>query len=91
MGDQGRSEAILQPLAPHDFSLVMDKSRANRLTFAAWLIFFRDHGRFSRGTSDLAQRSLRAPPNLGASTSWWPTPALPRPRQSRKPLSSCGE
>ena len=53
MGDQGRSEAILQPLAPSDFAIVTAKSRENRLTFATWLMFFRDHGRFPRGPSDL--------------------------------------
>jgi hypothetical protein len=44
MGDQGRSEANLQPLAPSDFAMAMAKSRENRLVFATWLIFFRDHG-----------------------------------------------
>jgi hypothetical protein len=53
MGDQGRSEATFQPLAPSDFAMVMAKSRDNRLAFATWLIFFRDHGRFPRGPSDL--------------------------------------
>ena len=53
MGDQGRSEATVQPLAPGDFAMVMAKSRENRLAFATWLIFFRDHGRFPRGPSDL--------------------------------------
>jgi hypothetical protein len=53
MGDQGPSESILQPLAPSDFAMVMAKSRENRLTFATWLMFFRDHGRFPRGPSDL--------------------------------------
>jgi hypothetical protein len=33
--------------------MVMAKSRENRLTFATWLLFFRDHGRFPRGPSDL--------------------------------------
>jgi hypothetical protein len=53
MGDQGRSAATLQPLAPIDFAMVMAKSRDNRLAFATWLIFFRDNGRFPRGPSDL--------------------------------------
>jgi hypothetical protein len=53
MGDQGPSESILQPLAPSDFAMVMAKSRENRLTFATWLMFFRGHGRFPRGSSDL--------------------------------------
>jgi Domain of unknown function (DUF4158) len=53
MGDQGRSEAPLQPLAPSDFAMVMAKSRENRLVFATWLMFFRDHGRFPREPSDL--------------------------------------
>jgi hypothetical protein len=33
--------------------MVMAKSRENRLAFAAWLIFFRDNGRFPREPSDL--------------------------------------
>jgi hypothetical protein len=52
MVDQGRSEATPQPLAPSDYSMVMAKSRENRLTFATWLLFFRDNGRFPRGPSD---------------------------------------
>jgi hypothetical protein len=31
----------LQPLVPSDYSMVMAKSRENRLTFATWLMFFR--------------------------------------------------
>ena len=46
MGDPGLSEAELQPLAVSDYAMVMAKSRANRLAFAMWLMFFRDHGRF---------------------------------------------
>jgi hypothetical protein len=46
MGDQGRSEATLQLLAPSDYAMVMANSRENRLAFAAWLIFFRQPGRF---------------------------------------------
>ena len=46
MSNQGFSELALQPLAPSDYSMVMAKSRENRLTFATWLMFFRDHGRF---------------------------------------------
>jgi len=34
--------------------MVLAKTRENRLAFAAWLIFFRDHGRFPREPSDLA-------------------------------------
>ena len=60
MGDQGRSEAILQPLAPSDFAMVIAKSRENRLTFATWLLFFRDNGRFPRGTSDLESLDITA-------------------------------
>ncbi len=53
MVDQGRSEATPHSLAPSDFSMVMAKSRENRLTFATWLLFFRENGRFPRGPSDL--------------------------------------
>ena len=53
MGNPGQSETTLQLLAPTDFSMVMAKSRENRLAFATWLIFFRDNGRFPRGPSDL--------------------------------------
>ncbi len=60
MGDQGRREARLQPLAPSDFAMVMAKSRENRFAFATWLIFFRDHGRFPRGTSDLESVDVAA-------------------------------
>jgi TnpA family transposase len=60
MGDQGRSEAVLQPLAPSDFAMVMAKSRENRLAFAAWLIFFRDNGRFPLGPSDLETVDIAA-------------------------------
>ena len=60
MGDQGGSEATSQPLAPSDFAMVMAKSRDNRLAFATWLIFFRDHGRFPRGPSDLEAVNVAA-------------------------------
>ena len=53
MGNSGQSETSLQLLAPSDFSIVMAKSRENRLAFATWLIFFRDNGRFPRVPSDL--------------------------------------
>jgi hypothetical protein len=59
MGEQGRSEEILQ-LAPSDLAMVMAKSRENRLTFATWLLFFRDNGRFPRGTSDLESLDITA-------------------------------
>lgn len=60
MGNQGRSEATLQPLAPSDFAMVMAKSRENRLAFATWLMFFRDYGRFPRGPSDLESMDVVA-------------------------------
>ena len=60
MSNQGFSELALQPLAPSDYSMVMAKSRENRLTFATWLIFFRDHGRFPRGPSDLESLDIAA-------------------------------
>src|SRR5467141_2684395 len=40
--------------------MVMAKSRENRLTFATWLMFFRDHGRFPRGPSDLESLDIAA-------------------------------
>jgi hypothetical protein len=40
--------------------MVMAKSRENRLTFATWLMFFRDHGRFPRGPSDLESLDIVA-------------------------------
>ena len=60
MSNQGFSELALQPLAPSDYSMVMAKSRENRLTFATWLMFFRDHGRFPRGPSDLESLDIAA-------------------------------
>ncbi len=60
MGDPGLSEAALQPLALSDYAMVMAKSRANRLAFATWLMFFRDHGRFPRGPSDLESLDIAA-------------------------------
>ena len=38
----------------------MAKSGANRLAFATWLMFFRDHGRFPRGPSDLESLDIAA-------------------------------
>ena len=60
VGNQGFSEFALQPLAPSDYSMVMAKSRENRLAFATWLMFFRDHGRFPRGPSDLESLDIAA-------------------------------
>lgn len=60
MSNQGFSELALQPLAPSDYSMVMAKSRENRLTFATCLMFFRDHGRFPRGPSDLESLDIAA-------------------------------
>ena len=40
--------------------MVMAKSRENRLTFTTWLMFFRDHGRFPRGPSDLESLDIAA-------------------------------
>jgi len=60
VSNQGFSELALQPLAPSDYSMVMAKSRENRLTFATWLMFFRDHGRFPRGPSDLESLDIAA-------------------------------
>ena len=60
MGDQGLNEAALQPLALSDYAMVIAKSRANRLAFAMWLMFFRDHGRFPRGPSDLQSLDIAA-------------------------------
>jgi len=60
VGDQGLSEAALQPLALSDYTMVMAKSPANRLAFATWLMFFRDHGRFPRGPSDLESLDIAA-------------------------------
>jgi hypothetical protein len=40
--------------------MVMAKSRENRLTLATWLMFFREHGRFPRGTSDLESLDITA-------------------------------
>ena len=60
MGDQDLSEAALQPLALSDYAMVMAKSPANRLAFATWLMFFRDHGRFPRGPSDLESLDIAA-------------------------------
>ena len=54
MEDRVSIEATIPPLAPSDLAVVMTKSRENRLAFATWLIFFRDHGRFPREPSDLA-------------------------------------
>lgn len=44
---------MTQPLMPSDYATVMTKSRENRLAFAMWMMFFRDHGRFPRDPSDL--------------------------------------
>ncbi len=60
VGDSGLSEAALQPLALSDYAMVMAKSRANRLAFATWLMFFRDHGRFPRGPCDLESLDIAA-------------------------------
>jgi TnpA family transposase len=60
VGDQSRSEATLQPLAPGDFALVMAKSRETRPVFATWLMFFRDHGRFPRNSFDLESLDVAA-------------------------------
>jgi hypothetical protein len=60
VSNQGFRELALQPLAPSDYSMVMAKSRENRLTFATWLMFFRDHGRFPRGPSDLESLDIAA-------------------------------
>jgi len=60
VGDQGLNEAALQPLALSDYAMVIAKSRANRLAFAMWLMFFRDHGRFPRGPSDLQSPNIAA-------------------------------
>ena len=60
MGDPSLSEAALQTLALSDYPTVMAKSRANRLAFATWLMFFRDHGRFPRGPSDLETLDIAA-------------------------------
>ena len=56
----GLSEAALEPLALSDYLMVMAKSRANRLAFATWLMFFRDHGRFPREPSDLESLDIAA-------------------------------
>ena len=50
----------MQPLMPSDFAMVMTKSRENRLAFAAWMMFFRDHGRFPRDSSDLELLDIAA-------------------------------
>ena len=47
------SDAAFQLLATGEYALVMAKSQENRLAFAAWLLFFRDRGRFPRDDSDL--------------------------------------
>ena len=47
------SAAAFQPLAHGEYALVMAKSLKNRLAFAAWLLFFREQGRFPRDASDL--------------------------------------
>ena len=47
------SDAAFQPLASGEYALLMAKSQENRLAFAAWLLFFRDQGRFPRDDSDL--------------------------------------
>lgn len=60
MDDLGLNGAALQPLAPGDYAMVMAKSRANRLAFAMWLIFFRDHARLPRGPSDLESLDIAA-------------------------------
>jgi hypothetical protein len=60
MGDPGLSEAALQPLALSDYAMVMANSRANRLAFATWLMFFRDHCRFPHGPSDLESLDIAA-------------------------------
>jgi hypothetical protein len=60
VGDQGLSEAALQPLTFSDYAMVMAKSRSNRLAFATWLMFFRDHARFPRGPSDLDSLDIAA-------------------------------
>jgi hypothetical protein len=60
VSNQGRSESALLPLTPSDYATVMTKSRENRLAFAAWLVFFRDHGRFPRDPSDLESLDIAA-------------------------------
>jgi TnpA family transposase len=58
--DQGLLQAASPPLARSDYVMVMAKSRANRLAFATWLMFFRDHGRFPRGPSELESLDIAA-------------------------------
>src|SRR5262249_54861308 len=53
MSQRNLDAAAFQPLAPGEYALVMAKSQENRLAFAAWLLFFRDQGRFPRDASDL--------------------------------------
>ena len=60
MNKQGRNDSVLQPLTPSDYATVMTKSRENRLAFATWLVFFRDHGRFPRDPSDLESLDIAA-------------------------------
>jgi hypothetical protein len=47
-------------LAPGDYAMVMANSRVNRLALATWLMFFRDHGRFPRGPSNLESLDVAA-------------------------------
>ena len=60
MGNHGLNDAAPQPLAPSDYAMVMAKSRENRLAFATWLMFFRNHGRFPRGPPDLESLDVAA-------------------------------
>jgi TnpA family transposase len=53
MSQRNLGAAAFQPLAPGEYALVMAKSQENRLTFATWLLFFRDQGRFPRHASAL--------------------------------------
>ena len=45
-------------LTPADDALVVVKSRANRLSFAVLLLFFRERGRFPRGSSEVDPRMV---------------------------------
>jgi Domain of unknown function (DUF4158) len=45
-------------LTPADHALVAVKGRANRLSFAVLLLFFRDHGRFPSDGSEIDRRMV---------------------------------
>jgi Domain of unknown function (DUF4158) len=52
------SETLMDQLGPSDEPLIAAKSRANRLSFAVLLLFFRAHGRFPRAQDEIDPEAI---------------------------------